>query len=363
VSWLSEIARPEIRALRAYEHASWEPGLVRLHANESPWRAYSDLSQEGLNRYPEPHPHQLTAALAQLYGVPAAMVLAGRGSDEAIDLLIRCYCRAGQDAVVICPPTFGMYAVAAHIQGARVHTVPLRAEAGWQLDTPALHALAGGAHRSSEHAEAVRLVFLCSPNNPTGKLLDADAILALARAFEGRALVVVDEAYVEFAQAPSLVARVADTPGLVVLRTLSKAYGLAGARCGVAIAHAEIIALLRKVIQPYAITQLSIEAVFAALQPEARARAAQRVATLQQERARMTAALQGLPGVQRVWPSDANFLLVQFADAGAVLARAHAAGLLLRDLRGSSALAQSLRISLGSPEQNGRLLASLGATP
>ena len=110
MNWLTEIARPEIRALQAYEHAVWEPGLIRLHANELPWRAHDDTSIAGLNRYPEPHPHQLTAALARFYGVPPAMLLAGRGSDELIDLLIRSYCRAGRDGLIICPPTFAMYA-------------------------------------------------------------------------------------------------------------------------------------------------------------------------------------------------------------------------------------------------------------
>ena len=355
MSWLTEIARPEIRALRAYEHAVWEPGLTRLHANESPWRAHGDPSLEGLNRYPEPHPHHLTAALAELYGVPATMVLAGRGSDEAIDLLIRCYCRAGEDAVVVCPPTFGMYSVAARIQGAIVHEVPLLSDSGFALDAAALQAVV-------RTASPIRLVFLCSPNNPTGNRLDSEAIVALARALQGRALVVVDEAYVEFAQAPSLVPQIAELPALVVLRTLSKAHGLAGARCGVAIAHLEVIALMRKVIQPYAITQLSIEAVFAALRPEARERAAQRIATTVQERARVAAALRELPGVRRVWPSDGNFLLVQFVDAGTALARSRAEGLLLRDLRGNVRLGEALRISIGSPEQNDRLLAALGAT-
>ena len=352
MSWLTELARPEIRALRAYEHATWEPGLVRLHANELPWRVPADASQAGLNRYPEPHPHALTAALADFYGVPAECVLAARGSDEAIDLLIRSYCRAGEDAVLICPPTFGMYAVAARIQGAQVIEQPLRRDNAWALDAPALHAVAAAARTP-------RLLFVCSPNNPTGNRLDSAAILALARLLEGHALVIVDEAYVEFAQAPSLVAQVADTPGLVVLRTLSKAHGLAGARCGVAIAHAEIIALLRKVIQPYAITQLTIEAVMAALTPAARARTAERIATLLAERSRLAAGLIATRGVRRVWPSETNFLLVQFDDAGAALARAHQAQLLVRDLRGAPVLGEALRISIGSPEQNERLLASL----
>jgi len=130
-----ELARPDIRALKAYEHARWEPGLVRLNANELPWRSPAEHSEAGLNRYPEPHPHVLAEALAAHYGVPASMLLPGRGSDEAIDVLIRAFCRAREDAVLICPPTFSMYAVAARIQGATVLEVPLRRGAGFALDT------------------------------------------------------------------------------------------------------------------------------------------------------------------------------------------------------------------------------------
>jgi histidinol-phosphate aminotransferase len=350
MSWITAIARPDIRALRAYEHASWEPGLIRLHANELPWRAPNDTSVAGLNRYPEPHPHELTAALAAFYGVDASMLLTGRGSDEAIDLLIRSYCRAGQDAVMICPPTFGMYGVAARIQGAAVLEVPLRREAGYALDTKAL----------LERCEpSVKLLFVCSPNNPTGNRLDSAAILALAQALEGRALVVVDEAYVEFCDAPSLIPHIGQIPGLVVLRTLSKAYGLAGARCGALIAQAEVVALLRKVIQPYALTQLTIEAVFSALQPALLQQAAAHVATLKSERSRVMGALPPLKGVRQVWPSQTNFLLVEFDEPEVAWQRAHRAGLLLRDMRSAAGLSQALRISLGSPQQNDQLLASL----
>jgi histidinol-phosphate aminotransferase len=350
MSWLTEIARPEIRALRAYEHAVWEPGLVRLHANELPWRARGDRSQAGLNRYPEPHPHALTEALAAFYSVPAPMLLASRGSDEAIDLLIRSYCRAGADAVVICPPTFGMYAVAARVQGATVIEVPLRREHGYRCELEALRAAC---------TPAVKLVFLCSPNNPTGNRLETAAILELARSLQGRALVAVDEAYVEFAAAPSLLAQLAAHPGLVILRTLSKAYGLAGARCGVLIAHADVVALLRKVIQPYALTQLTIEAVFQMLEPAALEQARALSATIKAERARLETALRGCHAVRRVWPSEANFLLVEFADPAAALQRSHDAGMLVRDLRAAPGLERALRISVGSPEHNDRLLASL----
>jgi histidinol-phosphate aminotransferase len=350
MNWATQIARPDIRALKAYEPASWEPGLTRLHANELPWRAVSDTSAAGLNRYPEPHPHELTAFLAGFYGVDAAMALACRGSDEAIDLLIRCYCQAQRDALMICPPTFGMYAVAARIQGAAVIEVPLHRDAGYEFDV-------GGVLARCD--SQVKLVFLCSPNNPTGNRLSESNVLELTRALSGRALVVVDEAYVEFADAPSLIGGLADNPGLIILRTLSKAFGLAGARCGVLLGHADIVALLRRVIQPYAVTQLTIEAVFAALAPAAVARAQNQIAVLKSERTRVAAALSQIAAVQRVWPSQANFLLVEFADPGRAWERARAAGLLVRDMRSALSLSQALRITLGSPEQNDRLLASL----
>jgi histidinol-phosphate aminotransferase len=353
MSWLTDIARPDISALRPYEHAPWEPGLVRLHANELPWRAHGDSSEAGLNRYPEPHPLALGAALADLYGVEPSHLLTARGSDEAIDLLLRSYCRAGLDAILVCPPTFGMYSVAARVQGAQIIEVPLGRAAGYACDFPALR-----AHCSDN----VKLIFLCSPNNPTGNRLERAAVLELARALEGRALVVVDEAYVEFASEPSLSAELEKYPGLVVLRTLSKAYGLAGARCGVLMAHPDVVALLRKVIQPYAITQLSIEAVYRMLDPVALRAASAFTLAIKAERARLGAALGTLSGVQRVWPSEANFLLVEFADASAALAaqqRAHSAGVLVRGLSSFPGLQQALRVSVGDAAQNERLLTSL----
>jgi len=350
MSWLSDLARAEIRALQAYQHASWEPGLVRLHANELPWRAPHDASAAGLNRYPEPHPLELAARLATLYGTGADWVLPGRGSDEAIDLLTRAYCRAGSDAVLITPPTFGMYAVAAGIQGAGVIEVPLRPEQGFALQPETILAAL---------TPQVKLVYLCSPNNPTGNLFDHAAVLSLADRLAGRALLVLDEAYVEFAGQPSLVSELASHPALVILRTLSKAYGLAGARCGALLAHPEVIALLRKVIMPYALTHLTIEAVFRTLEPESLAVAAQRVAEIRAQRERLAAALADLPGTLRVWPSAANFLLVEFADAGAALQRSRAAGFLLRDMRAHPALPGALRLSVGTQAQNEQLIASL----
>jgi histidinol-phosphate aminotransferase len=348
VSNILALARPDIVALKAYPHASWDPEFDRLHANELPWRAETDRSQAGLNRYPEPHPHVLTQRLAVLYAVSEQQLLPGRGSDESIDLLVRGFCRAGVDNVIICPPTFGMYAVAARIQGAEVREVPLLRDRGFALDTAGVLAACDAN---------TRIVFLCSPNNPTGNAMAPAAIEQLLIALEDRALVVLDEAYLEFSGAASLTLALDRFPNLVVLRTLSKAYGLAGARVGSLIAAPEIVALLAKVIPPYSIPQLTIEAVLATLGDVQLAIQRERVGQVRAERERLRAALAACKPVQKIWPSVANFLLVDFAAPDAVLAAARAAKLLIRDMR--NVAPSSLRISVGTPEQNDRLIRSL----
>jgi histidinol-phosphate aminotransferase len=342
------LARPDIVSLKAYSHASWDPAFERLHANELPWRAETDRSIAGLNRYPEPHPHVLAQRLAALYDVPAEKLLPGRGSDESIDLLVRGFCRAGVDNVVICPPTFGMYAVAARIQGADVREVPLLPAQNFALDAAGVLAACDAN---------TKIVFLCSPNNPTGNAMDPAAVERLLVALANRSLVVVDEAYIEFSGDSSLTTALDRFPNLVVLRTLSKAFGLAGARVGSLIAAPEIVALLAKVIPPYSIPQLTIEAVLATLADPQLAIQRERVAQIRRERERLRTALANCRSVQKIWPSVANFLLVDFGDAEAVLAAARAAKLLIRDMRNVSP--RSLRISVGSPEQNDRLIRSI----
>ena len=349
MSWITDIARPEIVNLKPYEHASWEPHLERLHANELPWRADGDDTDAGLNRYPEPQPKELVARLAALYGVAKDQVLVGRGSDEAIDLLARSYCRAGQDAILICPPTFGMYSVMAHVQGAGVISVPLKVNEGFALDEQEV----------LRHCTPnVKLLFLCSPNNPTGNTIPADVILRIARRLEGRSIVIVDEAYVEFSDSESLIKHVNSVPQLAIMRTLSKAHGLAGARCGTLIANPEIISLLRKVIHPYAITQMTVEAALRLLEPAQLAVTRSRIGSIKAERQRMYEALGKLPGVKRVWPSDGNFLLADFDDPDRALMRSRGANLLIREVRAQVGLPRTLRISIGTPDQNNRLLES-----
>ncbi|MBM5812721.1 MAG: histidinol-phosphate transaminase [Gammaproteobacteria bacterium] len=343
------LARPELLALEPYRHAAWLPSVTRLHANENPWADPDDPTGPPLNRYPEPLSEELRAALARLYGLAPAAVLPGRGSDEGIDLLVRAFCRAGQDRVLICPPTFGMYRVAAEIQGAGIVEVPL--DAGFGLDAAAVRAAC---------SPAVKLVFLCSPNNPTGNSLATSALAGLLDSLAGRAIVVVDEAYAEFAPGRGLLDRLPRYPELVLLRTLSKAHGLAGARCGAVLADPAIIELLARLIHPYALPSPTIDAALAALAPERLARSAARTGRIIAERERLAAALAGLGAVQRVWPSAANFLLVEFREAGAALAAALRAGLLLRDFSREPRLAGCIRITVGAPADNDRLLAALG---
>jgi histidinol-phosphate aminotransferase len=334
--------------LQPYQHATWDPSLERMHANEMPWRAQGDNTDAGLNRYPEPQPKALVERMARLYGVPASHVLVGRGSDEAIDLLVRAFCRAGQDSVVITPPTFGFYKVAARIQGAQVLEVPLRRD-GFVLDVDAT--IAAG--------RTAKIVFLCSPNNPTGNLLDEAAMLRVCRELATTALVCVDEAYIEFAGRPSLAARIDEFPNLVLLRTLSKAYALAGARLGTLIASEEIVGLLKRIIPPYAIPASTVEEVLQLTEAPQRAGSAARIRTLLEERGRLQQRLASASIVVRQFPSDANFVLVEFRDARRALVAGKSAGLLVRDFSSAPGLTDCLRISVGTPEQNERLLSAL----
>lgn len=328
-------------------------GDVWLNANEAAWANPADEGGS-CRRYPEPQPAALVAALAELYGAQASQVLVGRGSDEAIDLLVRSLCEPGRDGVLFTPPVFGMYAVSARLQGAKAIEVPLRdTDAGLVPDIEAVIAAA--------IAGKAKLVFLCSPSNPGGRSVPLADVVRVATALAGRALVVVDEAYGEFADEPSAVSRMGEHVNIAVLRTLSKAHGLAAARIGTLIADAGLIALLRKVQAPYPIPAPCSALALAGLSVHARALTAQRVAQIRAERARLQDALAQLAVVRRVYPSDANFVLARFTDAEAAFQALLAAGIVVRDQRAAPQLGDALRITLGTPEQNDRVIATLCA--
>jgi histidinol-phosphate aminotransferase len=344
------LARPELLALKGYSSARMEAGAaaIMLNANEAP-QALVDLpSGAAINRYPLPQPPELVAALAKRYGVRDAQLLVSRGSDEAIDLLIRAFCRAGQDAIAICPPTFGMYQVCAAVQGASVQSLPLDAQADFALDFAQLEAAV---------TVQTKLVFLCSPNNPTGGVLPRAQILDFVQRMAGRALVVVDEAYVEYSEAGSLSDALDAHPNLAILRTLSKAFALAGARIGCLIADPQVIGLRRKIMAPYPLPQPCVDAALLALQRAAAVDAW--VSCTRAERERVHASLRLNPAVLQVWPSQGNFLAFRVADATQTWHALAQRGVVVRDVSHYLGLAGSLRVSIGTPAENDAFLVAL----
>jgi histidinol-phosphate aminotransferase len=348
--------RPDIAAFTPYASArrSGFDARVRLDANESPWDAADDglAITRGLNRYPPPQPDALRRRLAALYGVDVGNIWVGRGSDEAIDLLLRAFCRAGVDNIVCVAPTFGMYRIGARLQGAACRTLELAPDDEFALDDARLLALVDAD---------TKLVVLCSPNNPSGTLFHGERNERLARALAGRALLVVDEAYVEFAGVASAATLIERLPNLAVLRTLSKAHALAGARSGALVAAPEIVDLVGRIAAPYPLPSDSAHAAFAALEPAALERTRARIALTIAERERVATALVRGRGVLRVWRSAGNFVLVRFDDAAIRFRELLDAGILVRDFSAQPALAGCLRISIGRPDENDALLAALGA--
>lgn len=347
-----DLMRPDILQLNAYRSAQFEDGYVRLNANENPWRPPGDTTARGVNRYPEPRPLALQQRLAAHYGVGDERLLVTRGSSEAIDLVIRGFCRAGTDAVVICPPTFGMYEVYARVQGARIRSVPLLRERGYALDVDAI--LAGWSATD-------RLVFVCSPNNPTGNSFATADIVRLAGALAGRGVVVLDAAYADFSAHDVSLDLLTRFENIVVLRTLSKAMALAGVRCGALLGAPPLVEVLGRVLPPYTFPALCAEVVERCLDPANRAEWQRRMEILKAGRDTLATGLARVPGIAKVWPSDANFLLIETRDAAALVARAKAGGVLVRDFGHDPALPGCIRITIGTPEQNAQLLAALGA--
>ena len=346
---IAERARPEILALRPYAAAVQVEEAVRLNANEMPWSNGSDRHRRPLNRYPEIRPSALRGKLAERFGVPARRLLVTRGSSEAIDLLVRAFCRAGRDSIATLAPSFALYRHYAAIQGAAVRSLAGSPDADF---VPDLDAFIDSCDRDT------RLVFLCSPNNPTGASLPADFIRAMLHARRGFSAVVVDEAYIEFSRRDSVIGMLEDFDNLVVLRTLSKALAFAGARCGAVLGRRPVIDMLDAIQAPYAMATPVVEDLEDALCERRLAAAARRISEIVAQRERVRNALARLPAVRRVWPSDANFLLVRFADVGAVMEATRAAGILVRCL--GEPLTDCIRISIGSPAQNDALLAVLG---
>jgi len=327
--------RDNIRSLAPYSTArdEYEGELgIYLDANESPY-------ENGYNRYPDPHQKTLKRKIAEIKGVAAERIFIGNGSDEPIDLVFRIFCEPRRHNAVSIAPTYGMYKVAAAINDIEMREVPL--EAGFALDPDKLLAAAD---------ENTRLLFICSPNNPTGNCFPAEAIERIVRTFRG--IVVLDEAYIDFAEEDGFLGRIGEFPNLVVLQTLSKAWGMAGLRLGLAFACEEIVGTMGRVKYPYNINVVTQRTVL----EELRHGIAGRVAEIRSERRRVAEALAAAPTVRRIYPSDANFLLVETTAPRKIYGRLIESGVIVRDRSRMPLCEGCLRITIGTPQENDRLI-------
>ena len=345
---IANLIRPEIRALRPYHAAEQVNNTIRLNANESPWAASDDHFRRPLNRYPEVRPAKLRSVLADRYGCEVGNLIVTRGTSEGIDLLTRVFCRAGQDAVLTTTPTFSMYRHYARVQGARLIECPTAPDNDFAID---VDALLGACD------EATRLIFICSPNNPTGNTVPLDDLVRILEARADKSAVVVDEAYIEYSDYSSAVDLMQKFENLVVLRTLSKALACAGARCGSVLAATEIIEVLEAVQAPYALATPVVESVENSMQSESLAETDRLAKEIAIARDKLMASLEKFRFVSKVWPSAANFFLLQVKSADALLAHCSKQSILLRDFGGD--LANCIRITVGSDSENSRLMLAL----
>lgn len=348
---IEQLARDNVRALTPYQSARrlGGNGDVWLNANEFPTAVPFTLSQQTLNRYPECQPKAVIENYAAYAGVKPEQVLVSRGADEGIELLVRAFCEPGRDAVLFCPPTYGMYSVSAETIGVECRTVPAKAD--WQLDIPAI----------ADSLTNVKVVYVCSPNNPTGQIINPQDFRTLLEMTRDKALVVADEAYIEFCPQATLAGWLAEYPNLVILRTLSKAFALAGLRCGFTLANEEVIALLMKVIAPYPLSTPVADIAAQALSPQGIAAMRERVAQILNERQYLVDALRTIDCVEQVFDSETNYVLVRIKASSRVFKSLWDQGIILRDQNKQPSLSNCLRITIGTREESQRVIDALKA--
>lgn len=337
---LGVLLRPNIYNLMPYSSARDEftgSASVFLDANENPF-------ETGFNRYPDPYQQAVKQKIAEVKGTKAENIFLGNGSDEPIDLLFRAFCNPGIDNVIAIDPSYGMYTVSADINDVEVQKVLL--DDGFKLNAEKLLALSNNKSK---------IIFLCSPNNPSGNLLDTDEILKVVNEFNG--LVVVDEAYIDFAPGATLLSELDKYPNLIILQTFSKAWGLAGIRLGMAFCSAEIIAVLNKIKYPYNINAMTQRRAIEALDQEDQKN--QWVNTIIEERSKLAEEIIKFPFVTKIFPSDSNFILVKMNDAKGIFNYLMDEGVIVRDRSKVALCEDSLRITVGNEEENKILIAKL----
>jgi len=341
---LNKLLRNNIRQLVPYSSARDEfkgTAQIFLDANEN---SFGSPLPTAYNRYPDPMQWKVKYKLADIKGVPPQHIFLGNGSDEVIDVLYRALCNPGVDNVILCPPTYGMYEVSAHINDVVIRNVSLTED--FQLDMPALQ------QAIDEHT---KLIYICSPNNPTGNSINREDIELLLNNFDG--ILVVDEAYINFARQKTFIQELTEYPNLVVMQTLSKAWGLAALRVGMAFASEEIIHVMNKIKPPYNISQAAQELALQALENVQQVNEWIRETVI--ERDKLSAALAQLPLVTKVYPSDANFILARTTDAKGIYQYLVGLGIVVRDRSKVELCAGCLRITVGTPEENETLINAL----
>jgi histidinol-phosphate aminotransferase len=341
---LNKIIRPNIRTLKPYSSARSEfsgVASVFLDANEN---SFGSPLTKWYNRYPDPMQWELKKKISGIKKIPAEQTLLGNGSDECIDLLIRAFCEPKLDNVIINPPTYGMYEVYANINDVKIKAVPLLPN--FQLNMEGIEAAIDAG---------TRLIFICSPNNPTGNSIDRNDIEVILNNFEG--LVVVDEAYINYSRSRSLIPELKDYPNLVVMQTFSKAWGLAALRLGMIFASEEIVSVLNKIKPPYNINQSTQELALRALDNLEDVN--QMIRETIAERELLTKELESIPLVKKIFPTDANFLLVKMENATGVYESLKEKGIIVRNRSNIVLCEDCLRITVGTNEQNQQLLAAL----
>ncbi|MFZ7317767.1 histidinol-phosphate transaminase [Avibacterium avium] len=345
---ITTLSRKNIQALTPYQSARrlGGKGDVWLNANEYPLSPDLNLQQRQFNRYPEAQPEKLVNAYATYAGVAPENVLVTRGGDEGIELIIRAFCEA-DDQVLYCPPTYGMYAVSAETCGITAKTVPLTAD--FQLD------LANIANNLAK----VKVIFVCSPNNPTGNLLRRADLIQLLEMTKNRAIVVVDEAYIEFCPESTMVQVLTNYPHLAIIRTLSKAFALAGLRCGFTLANQELIGVLQKVIAPYPIPVPVSDLATQALSEQGLSEMQNNVAQVKAQRQWLIEQLKPLPQVEDIFPSEANYILVKFKNGNAIFQTLWEQGIILRNQNNALGLENCIRITVGTAEENLRVVEAI----
>lgn len=355
MSHIKQLATKAVQALTPYLSARRIGGRgdVWLNANEAPDYSEYQLDSTNINRYPEFQPPALIKAYADYANLTEQQVLATRGADESIELLIRTFCTPEQDNILICPPTYGMYAISAETCGVGIREVALLDN--FDVDYTAVQQAVLNTENN------IKVVFLCAPNNPTGNMLDSDKLASLLTATAGKALIVADEAYIEFCPELSQSQLIEKFENLVITRTLSKAFALASIRCGFTLAQVSVIEMLSKVIAPYPVPQPVAQIATQALSKEGLEVMRNRVVILNNNRQVLADELLKLDCVKKVFPATGNFVLVQFADSSKVFSAFSDDGIIMRDFANKPRLENCIRITIGKSDEMIKTLKTLNS--